>query len=359
MKSLNINAFLLAVRKYYSGDNCQPFTFSFLDNKIQIHYSAGIAKHTLVYDYQTLVITLGGAMEYARNALHAQNIIGVTFDVNLDGIDVHKDADNICVISEGDNTFALDAIALETLQMRTTDRRPYLPDSASDIDLKHITSQLELIECKVFSELPLDMLTFFAWADSQVWLSKPLGLDILNSVDFQSECPEIGLPKKNLGVSAVELLPIRLVQKYPKLFDLFAAMGFQKGMQSSQLKLWKSAQSAILFKVDSDLSVEQKALASVEMMHVILQLSQAGYAVQPSTLSSEILNMPIKQCDNNLSTATGIDFSLNEQRISQIRKRLQISDQQQILWLLRIGKPSSAFPSEAKTGRRNIPSITR
>lgn len=361
MNNLDFNAFLLIVRKYYSGDNCQPLQFSFQDNKIQIHYRADIAKHTLVYDYQTLAITLGGAIEYARNALIAQKItnVHIHFDTNLASIDVNKNADSICTMSEGDRTLELEPIAIDVLQARTTDRRGYLAHSANDISVERFNSQLRRVNCRVLTQIPADTLKFFAWSDSQVWLSKPLGLDILNSVDFESDCPEVGLPKKNLGVSAVELMPIRLVQKYPKLFNVFAAMGFQKGMQGSQLKLWKSSQSAILFTLNKKQTVEEKTLASAEMMHVILQLTAAGFSVQPSTLSTEILNIPIKQNDENLSTATSIDFTPEFKRISDIRKQLQVNDEQQVLWLLRIGKPSCAFPDNAKTGRRNIQSITR
>ncbi|WP_100656462.1 hypothetical protein [Alteromonas flava] len=359
MDSLDFDQFLNVTRKYYSGDNCQPLQFSLEGEQIVVHYRADIAKHTLVYDYQTLIITLGGALEYARNALAAQGFNNVS--VNLDNkllatIDVTKDAPSLCSLSIGQATFALPSVPLAVLANRHTDRRPYVALTHFDHEAQ-IQSPLTYVNSRVKTSLEPALLEFFAWSDSQVWRSRQLGLDILNAVDFSSDEPECGLPKKNLGVGAAELLPIKLIQRFPGLFNVFAAIGAQKGMQKSQLALWKSAQSCLIFTVPKNASVADKLFASVEMMHTILQLSAQGYSMQPSTLSTEILNLPVKQDQANLSAAAGIDFAADMERINSVRQALDIGADTQILWLLRLGKTDTAFPDDAKTGRRNITSL--
>lgn len=132
-------------------------------------------------------------------------------------------------------------------------------------------------------------------------------------------------------------------------------MGVAIMMKLSQRKLWNSAKSALTSTYNKNLSTVQKIIACMEMSECMLQLTQTGYAFQPSTLSAEMLNISVKS-DNNLVNSTAIKHTslMAESKIQ--RESLGIG-QAEVQWILRVGKPINIMTEKSKTNRLAVSTI--
>ena len=343
---------VLEIARYYpSGDNSQPFRFRWRekDNVLLVDYIAAEAEHTLAYDEYTLFITLGAALEYIRNAFAIYDT-NVVFNLSLNNFDVKEDHPAICSVSATDSPSILGTkLSKETLLNRVTDRRPYQPYESIQIDADNIQKSLRYTDCQLHINAATETLDFFALCDSMVWQSPTLGLDIMSTVTFSDPPAVTGLPWRNLGLKKAETYPIRLLQKYPWLFKVFKALGAAKAMQKSQRQLWCSSSSFLVFIYLPGLSNEEKILSNMELMNTLLTLSAQGYSFQPSTMSTDILNFPVKPT-KNLQTAANLELDEIKALINDTREKLKLGNRQ-VNWILRCGKAHTPFPQNAHTLR--------
>jgi hypothetical protein len=335
-------------RFYPSGDNCQCFRFHFSEPKqrLSIIYKAELAKHTLVYDDFVLTLTLGGLLEYLRIAfLHH----GFAIDYHTHPEDFSPYQDHtVATLTFSAGAATASETKLATLKNRVTDRRAFLPPDnlREDVAACLLDSPLDV---SAHTEAVDDTLHFFSICDSLVWQSKPLGMDIFNSVNF-TQAPLTGLPPKNLGISQLQVLPIKLIQKQAAFYDLFKLCGAQYAQTKTQLELWQSSRAFLCASHPKNASWAQKVLFSQQLMSLTLRLSEQGYAFQPSTLSTEILNLPLKPL-RNLQTTAELKLHQVEDKLSHMRTNLGLNATQQVLWILRCGKVQSPLPQEARTQR--------
>ncbi len=170
----------------------------------------------------------------------------------------------------------------------------------------------------------------------------------MNSVSFDP-LSGTGLPWRNLGLRRAEVLPIKLIQFHHRFYDLLKIIGARFMMKMGQKKLWKSSKSALIFTLNPNLDLEEKIKAGADMFNIMLKLTSLGYAFQPSTLSTEILNSNVK-VKSNVLTSTGIKAPSITSNITKYRNYLNAGSRE-IQWILRIGKPITPLPKEARTNR--------
>lgn len=335
-------------RFYMSGDNCQPFRYRFniTTQTFHIDYIAEQAKHTFVYDDYTILLTLGSLLEYLDTTLKEySHSSSLNFD--FENFSAFKDKPNICSVAVAAQVKQTSDISLfGALKQRFTDRRPYLGPETIKISKETLNQQLTYSTCKLFTNSAKETLVFFAGCDSSIWLSKPLGTDIMDAVAFDSKSPK-GLPWRNLGVKKADSMLIKAIQRHHWLFNVLKYCGARMLMLHTQKKLWLSSKSFVVFTYNANLSREQKTIACKEMMHTILLLSKRGYVFQPSTMSAEILNIPFKPV--NIINSAQMQPSKLEQDITKHRDYLGISEE--IQWVLRIGKVDAPLDNEALTNR--------
>lgn len=175
---------------------------------------------------------------------------------------------------------------------------------------------------------------------------------MVKAIRFDQKQPATGLPWRNLGISQQEVLSLRMVQVAPWLIPVFAFMGVKTLMKQSQKSLWHSGGSCAVLSFRQTISAEEKALASMEVMRFILALTEAGFAIQPSTLSTEVLNQQLKP-NKNLQTEAGLSIDTLFEDSNAVRTSLGLENRE-IIWLLRIGRPTQIFPENARTCRRPL-----
>lgn len=343
-------------RFYMSGDNCQPFRYRFniATQTFHIDYLADKAKHALVYDDYTISLSLGILLEYLQVSLqhHSYN---TKLSFNFINFSVFRDQLSVCAVKIAKDKNPKDYSDLySSLLQRITNRGIYQTGSFDDVDVNQISQKLTYSQCMLLLDGSNKTLDFFASCDCAVWLSKRLGLDIMNSVSFMKN-PVVGLPWRNLGLSAPEVFPIKLIQLHHGFYDLFKALGAAFMMKNGQRKLWNSAKSALIFTYNENLNTEQKTIASMEMAECMLQLTQIGYAFQPSTLSAEMLNVTVKS-DNNLINTTAMKHTSLIADSKTQRETLGIG-QAEVQWILRLGKPINIMTEKSKTNRLPVSTI--
>lgn len=344
-----------AARFYMSGDNCQPFRYRFNLNTQTFHidYLAEQAKHTFVYDDYTILLTLGSLLEYLDVTLQA-HAHSCELHFNFDNFSAYQDQANICSMIVAEHvTQSSEASLFNVLSQRVTDRRPYLGPESINISEESLNDNLTNSSCKLFTHAAPETLRFFAECDSAIWLSKPLGTDIMDAVAFEEKSPR-GLPWRNLGVKKADSLLIKAIQRHHWLFTAVKYCGARWLMLQTQKKLWLSSKSFLIFTFKANLSTEQKTIASKEMMHTLLSLSQKGYVFQPSTMSAEILNTPLKT--PNIITAAQMQPSKLEQQIQKQRSYLGVTNQE-IQWVLRVGKVEKPLDKGALTNRHSTDTL--
>jgi len=337
-------------RFYMSGDNCQPFRYRFniANQTFHIDYLADQAKHALVYDDSTITISLGMLLEYLKISLQHHSF-DTELSFNFIDFSVFKDQPSVCSVklikakNQNDHSHLY-----SSLSQRITNRGTYKTGSFDDVEINHINQNLTYSRCLLLHDASNKTLDFFASCDCAVWLSKRLGLDIMNSVSFLKN-PVVGLPWRNLGLRIPEVLPIKLIQLHHSFYDLFKALGAAFMMKIGQRKLWNSAKSALIFTYNENLSTEQKTIAGMEMAECMLQLTHIGYAFQPSTLSAEMLNVSVKS-DTNLINATAMKHTHLIVESESQREILGIG-QAEVQWVLRLGKPTNIMNEKSKTNR--------
>ena len=342
-------------RFYMSGDNCQPFRYRFniATQTFHIDYLAEQAKHTFVYDDYTILLTLGSLLEYLDVTLQELEH-SCKLNFNFDNFSAYQDKPSICSLVVAEKvTPSTETSLFRALKQRFTDRRPYQGPESIDLAVKPLNDQLTHSSCKLFTNAKPETLKFFAGCDSAIWLSKSLGTDIMDAVAFDTKSPK-GLPWRNLGVKKADSLLIKAIQRNHWLFTVVKYCGARWLMQHTQKKLWLSSKSFLVFTYQANLSKEHKTIACKEMMHTLLTLSQKGYVFQPSTMSAEILNTPLKA--TNIVTAANMQPSNLEQEIQSHRDYLDIA-QQEVQWILRIGKVEKTLDKDALTNRHSTDTL--
>ncbi|MFT5923950.1 MAG: hypothetical protein ACI9LE_000942 [Paraglaciecola sp.] len=337
-----------SARFYPSGDNCQCFRFHFSEpqQRLSIIYKAELAKHTLVYDDFVLTLTLGGLLEYLRIAfLH--HGFAINYQTHPEDFSPYQDH-AVATLTFSKGAATANEIKLATLKNRVTDRRAFLPPANLRKDLATCLFDSPL-DVSAHTEAVDDTLQFFSICDSLVWQSRPLGMDIFNSVNF-TQAPLTGLPPTNLGISKLQVLPIKLIQKQAAFYDIFKLCGAQNTQTKTQLTLWQSSRAFLCASHPKNASWAQKIIFSQQLMSLTLRLSELGYAFQPSTLSTEILNLPIKPL-RNLQTTAALKLHQVEDKLSHVRTCLGLNATQQVLWIIRCGKVQSPLPQKARTHR--------
>ncbi len=354
----------LEIARYYpSGDNCQCFRFRHETDFLHVDYCADAAEHSLVYDTSLIILTLGGLLEYLRNAFLELGY-PVKFELHLQGLDCHRNHPSIACLQLVDHTnssgpkgfhdyfSAYPQYTSETLMARVTDRRKFLPPEQKALDAVKNERPWQFVDCHIFTELEDNALQFFSCCESHIWKSVDIIKDIADAIRFGQNNIATGLPWRNLGVSREELLPIKLVQLAPWLIPLFSFLGIQKLMQHSQQQLWQSARACTVLTYKQGLSSEQRVFASMEIMNFILGLTKAGFAMQPSTLSTECLNHSFKP-EKNLQTECGLPLDNLQNQSQSIRKYMDCPTDE-FAWLLRVGIPTTSFPDAARTQRQPV-----
>ena len=350
------------------GDNCQPWSFVWTGEVLEIHHDSQTAKHPLNPNDMASRIALGALLEYFEVAA---NHFGFKIQLKNNSSSLSAWAHLVFVKSN----FALPQ-KMHLLKKRFTDRRPYLHRFGSknaeiDIASRQLLTQLgernslpqqeTVANLHVFSfdnfkghsRLIEKLINAIAQAESLAAAHSKLLPSTMKWVRFTKAeilSTRDGIPFKNLGASIFDYPVLRLLQKSPCILKIIKPMVRQE-LKKTSLRQLKSSAGLICVSVkksscgpDSATSVGKLATKTW------LELTEAGLSAQPLTLSAILF----------FYSELGIldpEFAKISEKLKELelllRSAFKIPEDRIPVWMLRAGVASPVAQS-MKTLRRPL-----
>ncbi len=336
-----------------SGDNCQPWRFNWNGKQLKIYHIEVRAHHSLNFNNQVSLFTLGGLIEYLHIAsLHYgyEPTFTLPDPTNLDP--------NFLTQVHFKKTTPQPQPLFEALSLRATDRRPFKNTPLDEKIVNNLLSvskdfkQANAYVCTAPSE---ELKKYLVASEVLLFSNKAFLFDIIKWVRFRNKetiDSKDGLPWRNLGVGLRETIVLWLIKRYPKLYDLFKHMGMYNQVSLAAQKLVKSHTTFICFTVKSNENhlIESGRLA----LRSWLLLAKHGVSAQPMSSGAMLLYKQIVYPKDNFSTKAMTTHFNNGRLILQ--SSFGFSESERPIWLLRVGL-SDPLNNNMKTYRRSVDQI--
>jgi hypothetical protein len=206
------------------------------------------------------------------------------------------------------------------------------------------------------SILSRDLLDFILSAESLVGKHSLIFPDTLPWIRFtrrELARTQDGLPWRGTGISIAEFPALYLMRSFPRTFQLFRKTGMDAIQKARIKRLLQSSSGLVCFSTFGD---GLPALLSVGRlaMRLWLRLNQAGYGVQPLTISSLLMyNAKRGMLDPETQRLFGARYPAGE---VLLKRDCAIPQGAEPVWLWRTGI-SDPLPVSWMTPRRDVESI--
>jgi hypothetical protein len=335
-----------------SGDNCQPWSFTWDGRVLGIFHSEFRARHALNRKQHASLVSLGAVLENIRIAASSD---GFTVETAVHWENLATENAWAEVRFTAAVTVA-DPLA-EWIDRRATDRRRYRGGPIDAPCLKTIlaeTARQRGITARVVGLTPT-LIDYIAQCESYVWTHPGPHRDLMRWLRFnrkEAQMSRDGMHWRNLGVNLLQSRALYLLAPWSR--QRWAnRMGFVELRQKLVSAELRSSAGVLAFTAKSR---EQKNLVDVgaAAQRAWLRLNAAGFGVQPLTLASLSVydtvtgNMPAE-----ISPGSRAHFEKGE---TVLRRELGLETGELAIWMFRFGL-SSPLPEAARTLRRDVDSI--
>lgn len=268
-----------------SGDNCQPWSFSWKNQVLAISYNSKLGAHALNNNNHATWLTLGCLYE--------------TLVISATGLNLHVDAtfdfENwntgpVAILRLTRRPIQTDPLIAEIKRRRTT-RLPYSKTKIRENVLAqmHVEAR-KFTNCKlsIKQTLPTQIMEYLYFCDAFMWKNMQVVKDFFKLVHL-NQLKEThvtnGMPWQTLGINKLDLLPMRILKRFPSMIRILWKLGFSlkiKGLTQSLM----SSQGGLYC-----LSIEGSGAAHVTeagrlAYRLWLILGSEGYCVQPVSIAS-------------------------------------------------------------------------
>src|SRR5581483_10704353 len=334
-----------------SGDNTQPWTFSWDGQILTVIFHPGKARHVLDAGLSGAKISLGCVIESLSIAASE-----LAFGIDCQYLQLSEDspggAARVTFFKDGRKPDRL----LDAIEKRNTDRRLFQKGAMPSEELKEVWKQFEGrddvgVHCA--ESIDPGLFEYLVAAESLVTKHPKIFPDTLPWIRVSEEeirRTEDGMPWRGVGVNAFQYPFIRFVRAVPSAFPWVSRAGMGKSYGARVKQLLRS--SAGLFCLSARNKAELILMDTGRLaMRLWLRLTQLGYGVQPLTLSSLLLyNAKIGVLDADSMKLFGKRYAEGE---SILRKAFSIPTDNLPVWLFRTGR-SSPLPARWFTLRRSL-----
>lgn len=206
-----LNGILDKALRYPSGDNCQPFRFSWHEAELTIIHLEDVAKHMMNPKNQASLISLGMLLESLKISSSSRG-----YDCKFKLGPEDQGAKVSFIKNESIRADNLEAF----LETRFTDRRPFLKEKKGkevEEELKKIANKFQNVELKLIRP-DMEYVKFAQKVDHIFWKEKGFLKDVMGWVRFrESEIQKTknGMPWRSLGISWAESIVLRVILKLP------------------------------------------------------------------------------------------------------------------------------------------------
>lgn len=340
MSKIDIRAIIECAQRAPSGDNCQPFHFSWSDPVLKIYFNYSIAKHRLDFGLYASRISLGATMELIDIAASQQNC-KVSWEVfSLQSQDNHLVAQASFITSEDITPDPLYAFVFD----RYCNREVYDGSEPNTSLLKSLEIESQkspTLHINVISKFDSHLIHYLKVCELLLWRRPQVVLDIFRWVRWTLSSYKLfgdGIYWKELGAKYVEFPILRLIRLFPWIPRIFSQMGLGFVFKDVVERNVKSSSGLILI---SGKTMDSSNMESVGRMGIRLWLTatKEGLSMQPLTLQSlSIYGFKTHQYFSDLSQH---EVDVLNQGDAILHSAFKIPVEFTPIWMFRVGRPKS------------------
>jgi hypothetical protein len=322
-----------------SGDNSQPWDFSFYSGHFRISINQDRAKHFLDQNHSASWISMGCLCENL-NLSAAQ--FGFSCQITIDSdssVDVSYET-----IKPVKNNVVRDSIlgrqtfrgALESVDLSLSEYHKKFSDVPGE----------RSFEWKIVKSVSQDLLKEWSWLEALLWLKTPLMGDFTKWLRLKTKNFEDGVTLENLQIGFVDKISLFIFKKFPSLVRLipFFVLNYQTKIR---LNFLLENSSGLLVLSGPFKNFEDYFYAGREIQRMWLFMEENKIKAQPIAIQSLYLNFVKSISNQQTLNATQLD------KIADIRqltyKELQIN--QSLVYAFRFGSSNVELP---KMPRRHL-----
>ncbi|MBK7960991.1 MAG: hypothetical protein IPK04_07135 [Bdellovibrionales bacterium] len=318
-----------------SGDNCQPWRFTWNDNTLAIFYEQSLGQHALANNNHATWLSLGCLIEALIIGASGLKLrLSERYDF------ANWKSAPVAILKFQRQTMKTEALISE-IQRRKTVRLPYVETElpADVIKLLRVeASTFTTCDFSLKSEKPIEILDYLTFCDEFMWKNRKVATDFLKWVrtdQKEIESHDDGMPWWTLGIQKAELVPIRIFRRYPKLIGLLWNLGFAKKMNqmTRTLALGQQALYCVAIKQTDAFHVMEAGRLAYRLW---LTLSLEGYCVQPLSIPS-MTGFDVEMGFPPPSTEESA-IQRFKSGYQKLRKFFAFSNEQYPVWMFRTGK---------------------
>jgi sulfur-carrier protein adenylyltransferase/sulfurtransferase len=265
-----------------SGDNCQPWQFTFSDNKFVIGVDEQRARHFLDQNQSATWISIGCLCENLR--LSAPSF-GYSCDIIIEN-------DQSVTVHYKNCQEKKDESLLNAITQRQTYRGEL---GAVDLDLSKYRERFGnesasgKHEWKTVRSISRGLIWKWSWLEAVLWLKTPLMKDFTKWLRLKNDSKVDGLTLENLQISLSDQLLLMSFKKFPPLIK-FVPFLFFKFMSFMRLSALVKKSSGILFLSGPFSNFRDYFSAGVEIQRMWVFMTENKIKAQPLAIQSLFLN---------------------------------------------------------------------
>lgn len=334
-------------------DNCQPWTFEWKNNQLEIFHDHKLAEHPLNPNNITSVLMLGCLLETIQ-------ISASQFGYKTENefhIVSHNDSVHWCTVRFQFSDCSPDPLT-KFIKKRCTDRRIY-QIKPKFLDLNSLKIQINKSQTHVSENITPELLNYIVETEQFLVDHHTILPSVMKWVRFSKKealQTKDGFTWKNMLAKIWEVPALMLIRKKPGILKILRSSLKSQHRERTLLQL-QSAQGFVCVSIPR-LSQQPKsdlAQAGRCMQRCWLELTKNEFGVQPLSLST----LPILFRHNK-----SIDdfFKKNEPIIQAgdeiLTKHFNIDNTQIPVWMFRFGS-STPLPEVLRTYRKGVESILK
>jgi hypothetical protein len=268
-----------------SGDNCQPWRFTWNDETLAVFYEEQLGHHALNNCNHATWLSLGCLVESIGIAASGFRLRAHT-RLNFE----NWQSQPMGVIYFTREQMCTDPLISEIFR-RKTDRNLYhttpLPETVIQ-QLKHEAVHYPGLHFSYKQGTPNALAGFVGFCDEYMWSNRRIASDFLHWVrlsDKEETESKDGMSWKSLGIQKADLFPLRLFRRLPFLISWLWKLGFQKKVNQTTKRSIQALGGVYSIAV-TDTQPAAVVSAGKLAFRLWLLLNSEGYAVQPMSLPS-------------------------------------------------------------------------
>lgn len=324
MDKRDLEQFIHNVKRFPSGDNCQPWLFTILsENSIKITYAPQRDEHELNKNGSVKLIGKGFLLYYIEESAKA-----LGHEINI--VDEEQ---TIIVEFTNSSPDLQQKEKLVSLQERRCDRR-YYDQSLNEQD-KHMLSQLGCNLICSYIDLPRSVLNHIKMSERTFWTSPKILASFMKWLHLSKkeyETEKDGLAYYQVGIKFFEIPIFYFFKKFTKISSLLFKTPVYYSIES-KLRLFYKNSTLIIYTFENNRPsyVNNK---SKEILDDWCKIQSHGLSYQPMNISS------LPYYDKTLSTNKD-EQTMGREKLDFLKKELNLEHDP--IWIARVGRCSRPY----------------